>query len=142
VNASELLMDDYVDNYESFSSNNGWLRSNDLDKLSKEEAGIIAEQILRPIKVKSQLDLDDEAKLREKITATFTDFFLNYKSLEELGDPEVYKTKLGEIFDYGEELLGNGNMPPIDELWNACSSVAKNCNHEGCSSSCKLPKKS
>lgn len=143
VNASELLMDDYANNMASFSEGEGWHQGSDVNALSKEEAGIIAEQIMESIRAKTSLNIADEHQLRERITATFYDFFLNYQSLEELGDPKVYKVMLSKIIDYGEDIVGEGNMPTLDELWQSCSNAAKSCNHEGCSgSSCSLTKKS
>ena len=76
------------------------------------------------------------------MTDTFYEFFLSYESIEELGDASAYKTRLTEIIAYGENLLGEGNMPSLDELWMACSSASKNCSHSDCSSTCKLLKKS
>lgn len=144
VNANELLMNDYAENYESFEHRADWLQGSDVDKLSKEEATIIANQVMKAVKEKTALTPADETKMNEKITATFYDFFLSYKSLEELGDPKVYQSKLSEIKSFGEELLGEGNMPSVDELWSVCSGASKSCSHQGCSgsSTCKIPKKS
>ena len=90
---------------------------------------------MQPILEKTTLSASDEKKLKEKITATFYDFFLNYESLEELGDPKAYMAKLAEIKAFGEDLLGEDKIPDINELWDACSSATKNCNHEGCKGS-------
>jgi len=143
VNASELLMDDYALNYESFERKKDWFQGADVNQLSREEAGIFAEQLLQPIKAKTKVNFLDEQKLREKITDTFYDFFLHYESLDELGDPKVYQTKLGDIIDYGEDLLGEGSMPSVEELWTTCSNITRTCDHEECTgSSCRLTKKS
>ncbi|MEQ9466026.1 MAG: cation transporter, partial [Ekhidna sp.] len=140
VNASELLMDGYAENLESFQAKSDWLKGSDVDKLSKEEAGIIADQILVSIKKKSSLSASDEAKLKDKITEKFYDFFLNFESMKDLGNPESYKARLSEIKKFGDDLIGSDNMPTVDELWSACSSAAKSCDHQGCSASCKIPK--
>lgn len=142
VNANELSIDDYKDVYGDFMEKENWLKGSDVDQLSREEAGIIADQILIPIKEKTAINSSDGKKLKEKITDIFYDFFLNFESMEELGDPEIYRAKLAEIILFGEDLLGSGNMPSVDELWNACSSASKSCDHEGCSDSCKSPRKS
>jgi len=143
VNANELLMNDYAESYTSFSKGKDWYRSSDVNTLSKEEAGIIADQLMKPIKAKSNLNFTAEHKMREKIIETFYDFFLNYQSIEELGDTKVYRAMLSDIIIYGEDLLGEDKMPTLDELWKSCSNAAKSCNHEGCSgTSCNLSKKS
>jgi len=139
VNAKELSNDDYTDNYQSFNKGENWLKGSEVDKLSKEEASIIADQIVGAIKEKTKLSSENKRKIHQKTTDIFYEFFLNYKSLSELGDPDIYKAKLKDIKVYGENLLGEGKMPSLEELWNSCSNAAKSCDHDGCSSSCKVP---
>lgn len=139
VNAKELSNDDYTHNYQSFSKGENWLKGSEVDKLSKEEASIIANQIVDAIKEKTKLSSENERKIHQKTTDVFYEFFLNYKSLTELGNPDIYKAKLKDIRAYGENLLGEGKMPSLEELWNSCSNAAKSCDHESCSSSCRTP---
>lgn len=140
IGAKELIADNYVAALTSFEQRENWLKDSEVDGLSKEEASIIADQIIKAVKEKTALSVEQEKKIHQKVTDTFYEFFLNFENLADLGDPQVYKTKLKDIWNYGENLLGKGKMPNQEELWSACSKAAKNCNHEGCSSSCKTPK--
>ncbi|MGI9553002.1 MAG: mercuric transport protein MerTP, partial [Aurantibacter sp.] len=140
LGAKELSNDEYSNSYQSFSIGKNWLKGSEVDKLSKEEASIIANQIVGAIKEKTKLSSENERKIHQKTTDVFYEFFLNYESLAELGDPNIYKAKLKDIRVYGENLLGEGKMPSLEELWKSCSSAAKSCDHESCYSSCKVPK--
>lgn len=140
MGAKELTADDYVKALSSFGQKENWLKGSEVDRLSAEEASTIADQIIKSVRGKTTLSFEQEKKLHQKITDTFYEFFLNFEDLTDLGDPEVYKTKLKDIWRYGENLIGNGKMPSLEELWSSCSNAAKSCNHESCSSSCKTPK--
>lgn len=142
INASELLMNDYATNLESFNNKEGWLKGAEVDQLSKEEAGIFANKLIKTIKNKTSLTSSEESKIKEKITNTFYDFFLNYKSLNELGDPDAYQKMLKEIIAFGESVKGKGSMPSMDAMWKSCSGASKSCSHKDCSSSCKISSKS
>lgn len=131
VNASQLMMDDYAKNLESFSSKEGWFKGADVNVLSKEEAGIIADQLLVEIRAKTSLKRSDEDAYKKEIQDVFYDFFLHFESLDELADAEVYKTKLLEIIKIGENYVGEGNMPTVDELWNICSGGTSSCDYKG-----------
>ncbi len=140
VGAKELSADNYAATLTSFEQRENWLKGSEVNELSKEEASIIADQIIKAVKDKTALSFEQEEKLHQKVTDTFYEFFLNFKNLADLGDPKVYKTKLKDIWRYGEDLLGKGKMPSLDELWRSCSNAAKSCDPESCSSACKTPK--
>ncbi len=140
LNATQLLMDEYALNNESFQKKENWLRGLDINKLSKEEASIMADRLLKSIKEKTKLNSLNEQKLRDKINTSFYDLFVNYQSLSELSDPQVYKAKLADIISFGDGLLGPNNMPSLETLWSVCSSDKKDCNHEGCKgATCSQP---
>ena len=140
VGAKELSADNYAATLTSFEQRENWLKGSEVNELSKEEASIIADQIIKAVKDKTALSFEQEEKLHQKVTDTFYKFFLNFKNLADLGDPKVYKMKLKDIWRYGEDLLGKGKMPSLDELWRSCSNAAKSCDPESCSSACKTPK--
>lgn len=142
LKANTLTLDEHAKNSDSFSNRDGWYRGTDVNKLSKEEAEIIADQLMKPVKEKVSLSDENENKMRSKIVDEIYDFFLNYESLEELGDANKYKVMIQDFIDYGETIVGEGNMPTLDELWNACASAANSPNGKSCSSSCCSTKKS
>lgn len=125
VNASELMLDDYSTNLASFSSKKGWYKGSDVNALSKEEAGIFADKLMVSIKNNAPLNDTDEASLKKDIQDIFYDFFVNYETLDQLGNPDVYKEKLKDVIKSGEKYVGEGNMPSINALWRVCSSGTK-----------------
>lgn len=139
VVAKELNADNYAATLSSFDQKENWLKGSEVDELSKKEASIIADQIIKAVREKTALSPENEEKIHQNVTDTFYEFFLNFETLADLGDPKVYKTKLKDIWNYGENLLGKGKMPSLEELWSSCSNAAKSCDHESCSSSCKTP---
>jgi len=141
VNASMLMMEDYNSNLNSFKSGNGWLRGNDVDKLSREEADIISERILLTLKEEKKIENPSDIKaLQKEISDVWFEWFLDFKDIEELGNPNVYRLKFERIIEIGEKYVGKGNMPDVETLFKSCSS--SDCNHESCSnsSSCKVGK--
>jgi hypothetical protein len=50
----------------SFASHAGWLRGSDVDQLSIEEAGLIAERVLRRVEAKMPLAANDKQVLRQR----------------------------------------------------------------------------
>ena len=142
IKAKTLPLAEGTNTANSFAKRDGWYKGTDVNKLSKEEAEIIANQLMKPVKVKVSLSTEKEIKLRTKIEDEIYDFFLHYESLEELGDANKYKTIIKGFIDYGETIVGEGKMPSLDELWNACANAAKSPGGKSCSSSCCSAKKS
>lgn len=140
LNALELSDVDYSKVKNAFEDKKDWLKGSDVDKLSKEEASIFADKLIVSIKEKTALNASEETQIKTKITDTFYDFFLNYESLKELGDPQAYKLRLEEIISFGDQLLGEGKMPSIDELWKSCANISKSPDCCDTGSSCKVPK--
>lgn len=142
ISPDELVLNNYAENLDSFSEKENWYRGEDVNQLSQEEATIIAKRLLDAIKLKAVLNLNQEQKIRTKIETSFYDFFLNFKSMDELGDPHTYKKILSDIKTYGNSIVNEGKMPELDELWSICANDVKNCNHNGSkgASCCKAKK--
>ncbi len=141
VKASMLMMEDYTEKLQSFESGNGWHRGSDVDKLSREEADIMADRIILTLKEQKKLKSAKDTKdLQKEIAGVWYDWFLNFESRKELGDPNAYLEKLENIIEIGEKYVGKGNMPDAETLLKSCS--ATNCNHQGCKSgsSCRVGK--
>lgn len=139
IGAKELPADNYAAMLATFDQKENWLKDSEVDELSREEASFIADQIIKAVREKTALSPENEEKIHQKVTDTFYEFFLNFENLANLGNPKVYKTRLKDIWNYGESLLGKGKMPSLEELWSSCSNAAKSCDHNNCSSSCKTP---
>lgn len=142
LNANEVSSEEYSANYNSFKSHEGWLKGSEVDKLSQEEASIFAKRITNTIKENTNLSITHLRKIEQKVNEGFYDFFLNYKSINDLGNPDSYKAVLKDVIDYGNELVGKDVMPSIDTLWDSCSNISNTsescCNTgESCSSTIK-----
>lgn len=142
LNAREISSEEYSAVFKSFETNEGWLKGSDVDKLSKEEATIFAKRITSTIKENTNFSDTNLEKIEQKVSDGFYDFFLNYKSINDLGNPDSYKSVLKDVIDYGNELVGKDVMPSLDTLWSSCSNISntsKSCcsNGKNCSTSCK-----
>lgn len=142
LNATEISTEEYSTTYNSFKTHEGWLKGSDVDKLSKEEASIFAKRITNTIKENTDISVAHLEKIEQKVSDGFYDFFLNYKSINDLGNPNSYKAVLKDVISYGNELVGKDVMPSLETLWSSCSNISnssKSCCNTGksCSSSCK-----
>ena len=59
-----------------FASREGWLRGSDVDRLSMEEAGVIAERVLRRVDAKTPLSEKERSALRAKFKETIEARFI------------------------------------------------------------------
>lgn len=139
LDISELLDDEYSTNLESFLLHKNWYRGDDVNELSKEEAGIIADQLMEVINAHTEIENEDQELLKKEIIYLFYDFFLNFESLKQLGDASIYKDKIRSIIETGEKYVGKENMPTVDALWKACTAAnTSSCDHNSCKGSCKI----
>jgi hypothetical protein len=139
LETSELVDDEYSINFESFLSHKDWYRREDVNTLSKEEAGIIADQLMEVIISNTELGDENQELLKKEIHYVFYDFFLNFENLNQLADASIYKDKLRSIIKTGEKYVGKGNMPTVDELWKACTAAnTSSCDHNSCKGSCEI----
>lgn len=97
LDVSEISSNDYVTTLKSFETHEGWLKGSEVDKLSKEEASIFADRLIKTIKENSDISTSHAKKIRQKIIDGFYDLFINYGSLNELGDPNTYKSILNDV---------------------------------------------
>ena len=105
---------------ESFRAKDKWYKGSDVDALSIEEAGVIADQILMGIsphvKFKKK---DDESAFREDVKGIIQRCFLSIKSFNDLDD-STYHSIEQEVVATGEKYLGKGNMPNLRMLKEEC----------------------
>jgi mercuric ion transport protein len=109
-----------------------WLNANDVDELSKEEAGIIAKQLIESYRNKGELTIKQEEKLREDIEKQFYSFFLNYESLDQLADTNEYRKLMLKITELSKSYIEEDNIPNIDSLLKSCYGHSEKCNKSGC----------
>jgi len=133
INATEIIGNEYDADLNSFKIPNQWLQGNDVNKLSKEEAGVIASQLIKVYKQKSPLNSFQENGIKNEIQKVFYNFFLNYKSLDQLADTKVYRQKMIEINKLSEKYILKNNLPSIENLLSECTGHSENCNQKSIS---------
>jgi hypothetical protein len=144
LSVEDVVMEEYNSVSASFAKGDDWLRKNDVDELSREEASIFAKRITKTINESTELSEVNLNKIEQKIADDIYNLFINYDSLDRLGNPSSYKSILKDVIKFGNELAGKEVMPSLDTLWKSCSNISSSprCDHTGksCSSSCKASK--
>lgn len=114
----------------SFATRANWYKGSEVDKLSIEEAGVIADKIITPLaRAVSFRSEQDKLALREDIKNIVQNCFLSLRSFQEL-DAQTYQRLENEIRLAGEKYLGKGNMPELRLAFasrSASSSTASCC---------------
>ena len=98
---------------ENFRAKEKWYKGPDVDALSIEEAGVIADRILAGISPHVSFKRDeDKQALRTEVKAIIQRCFLSLKAFSELDD-SIYHRVEREVIVAGEKYLGKGNMPGL-----------------------------
>jgi hypothetical protein len=102
---------------DNFKDKEKWYKGSDVDALSIEEAGVMADRVLAgldglnpPVSFKRK---EDRQAFREDVKAIIQNCFLSLRSFSDLDD-STYGRIEHDVFVAGEKYLGEGNMP---ELW-------------------------
>jgi hypothetical protein len=118
----------------SFATRTNWYKGSEVDELSIEEAGVIADQIITPLaKAVSFLSEEDKSSLREDIKSIIQNCFLSIRSYQEL-DAQTYQRLENEIRLAGEKYLRKGSMPDL-------KFAMANCDTSSAEASCCAKKK-
>ena len=105
---------------ENFKAKDKWYKGSDVDALSIEEAGVIADRILRGVSshVKFKRE-EDKGAFREDVKAVIQRCFLSIKSFNDLDDSTYHRIEQ-DIVAVGEKYLGKGNMPNLKIIKEEC----------------------
>lgn len=105
---------------ENFREKEKWYKGSDVDALSIEEAGVIADRILSGISPHVSFKRnEDKQAFREDVKAIVQRCFLSLKSFNDL-DGSTYHRVEHEIIAAGEKYLGKGNMPTVRMTQDEC----------------------
>lgn len=97
----------------SFPISSEWFKGKEVDKLSKEEAGIIAQNTIASYKTKKLIKPSFEKQFQADIEKIYTDLFLSISSYKDL-TTEAYNKIEGQIQKAGEKYVGKGKMPHVE----------------------------
>ena len=97
----------------SFPNSNEWFKGKEVDELSKEEAGIIANNTIASYKAKNLIKPGFEKQFQADIEKIYADLFLSITSYKDLNN-EAYNKVEEQIQAAGEKYAGKGKMPHVE----------------------------
>ncbi len=106
----------------SFPNSNDWFKGKEVDKLSKEEAGIIAQNTIASYKTKKLIEPSFEKQFGADIEKIYEDLFLSISSYKDL-TAEAYNKVENQIQQAGEKYVGKGKMPHVE----LCTATEESC---------------
>lgn len=109
----------------SFPNNSEWFQGNEVDKLSKEEAQIIAKKTIAGYKKEGLIKPAYEKQFQRDIAKIYENLFLSITSYKDL-TTQAYDKVEEQIQHAGEKYLGKGKMPRVE----LCVSDAESCKKE------------
>ena len=103
-----------VNNYAvSFPDEREWFQGKEVDLLSKEEAGIIAQNTIASYKAKNLIKPSFEKQFQADIEKIYANLFLSISSYKDLST-ETYNKVEQQIQAAGEKYVGKGKMPHVE----------------------------
>lgn len=103
-----------ANNYaKSFPNSSQWFKSKEVDKLSKEEAQIIAKNTIAGYKKEGLVKASFEKQFQADITEIYENLFLSIASYKDL-TTEAYNKVEEQIQQAGEKYVGKGKMPRVE----------------------------
>lgn len=114
---------------ETFAQNGKWYKGTNVDELSIEEAGIIAEKIVS-VYFDAKIITEDQAiGIRADIEAYFKTELIKIRTKENLYSANTQEEWRKAIVEIGEKYLGKGNVPsiPINGKNEKCEKEVDNC---------------
>lgn len=103
-----------ANNYaKSFPNSSQWFKGNEVDKLSKEEAQIIAKNTIAGYKKDGLVKASFEKQFQTDIAKIYENLFLSISSYKDL-TTEAYNNVEEQIQQAGEKYVGKGKMPRVE----------------------------
>lgn len=128
-----------------FSNKENWYRGNDVDKLSLEEADVIARRLVSRVNSKTSLSKEKSEKLQSELASVFKSTFLNLNPTAEINSNEnkVFEQNVRKVEDQllevGSKYLDEAEMSALKDAislgWRPTEKESKNVK------SCCSPKK-
>lgn len=103
-----------ANNYaKSFPNSSQWFKGKEVDKLSKEEAQIIAKNTVAAYRKDGLVKPSFEKQLQADIATIYENLFLSISSYKDL-TTEAYNKVEDQIQQAGEKYVGKGKMPKVE----------------------------
>ena len=113
IELTSLAQTEATNYAKTFPDSNDWYRGKEVDKLSKEEAGIIAQNTIEGYKKKGLIKASYEKQFRADIEKIYADLFLSISSYNDL-TTEAYNKVEDQVQQAGEKYAGKGKMPHVE----------------------------
>jgi copper chaperone CopZ len=113
VDLSQLSSTEATAYAKSFPNSSQWFKGKEVDLLSKEEAGIIAQNTIASYKAKNLLKPSFEKQFQADIAKIYENLFLSISSYKDLST-ETYNKVEDQIQQAGEKYVGKGKMPHVE----------------------------
>ena len=113
IELTTLAETEAVSYAKSFPNTSEWFKGKEVDKLSKEEAGIIAQNTIASYKAKKLIKPSFEKQFQADIEKIYADLFLSISSYKDL-TTEAYNKVKSQIQQAGEKYVGKGKMPHVE----------------------------
>lgn len=122
----------------TFPGNNQWFKGKEVDKLSKEEAQIIAANTIAGYKKDGLVKPSYEKQFQSDIAKIYETLFLSISSYKDL-TTETYNRVENQIQEAGEKYVGKGKMPKVELCVASAESCEKDqsCSQGGGKSCCE-----
>lgn len=137
IELTALADNEAADYAKSFPNSSEWFKGKEVDKLSKEEAGIIAQNTIEGYKKKGLIKSSYEKQFEADIEKIYENLFLSISSYKDL-TTEAYNKVEDQIQQAGEKYVGKGKMPRVELCIasdNSCKKD-KSCSNNSSKSCC------
>ena len=138
IELTMLAQTETTDYAKTFPNNSEWYKGKEVDKLSKEEAAIIAKNTIAGYKEKKLIKPSFEKQFQVDIEKIYADLFLSISSYKDLTTETYNKVEI-QIQQAGEKYVGKGKMPRVELCIASEESCEqdKSCSKEGKKSCCE-----
>lgn len=101
------------DHFTAFTNGEKWYKGEEVDKLSIEEAGVIADTVVAGLLRENVITEEMVSPMRKDVEAYFKTELVKYRTKEELESFDTQYQWYSEIVRIGERYVGEGNMPDL-----------------------------
>lgn len=113
IELTTLAQIEATDYAKTFPNSSEWYKGKEVDKLSKEEAGIIAKNTIASYKSNKLIKPSFEKQFQTDIEKIYADLFLSISSYKDLTTAAYNKVE-NQIQQAGEKYVGKGKMPHVE----------------------------
>ncbi len=124
---------DFNSETQSFpSESKNWYKGSNVDKLSREEALTVANQIIKGYNNINPLKDIQKEKLQNEIVNILYDFFLTFDTFNQLSDTNTYRKLMIKVTKSSEKFVNKENIPNVEKLLISFQGHSENYSNPNC----------